>query len=365
MSITSTEEKLIERVKELTCLYQLSSIFLNGGSFDKMLPKIISTVKQAWRFSDDAIVELQIDKISIVSSPLPETTHFQAAIISLPDSNKSYIKVHYDAQKYGAGDFIEDEFHLLQVVAAEIGRFYEINASKDQIIKLESGLRRIDRLNILGEITAGIAHELNTPLGNILGFGELIKMRSTDNQITNDIEKVINAAIYSREIVKKLMFFSCEIPYNMEVINIKQAVEQALKFLDPNFKKGGLSYTFEIQNSNLTAQIDSVQFTQILFNVIVNAIYASPVGSLIKIAIHNDDEFYFTEIADEGTGITETTHEKIFEPFFTTKPFGEGTGLGLSVVHGIIKSHKGEISVSANLPKGTIFKIKLPIKNLL
>lgn len=365
MSVTSTEEKLRERVKELTCMYQLSTVFVNGGSFDEMLPEIIATVKRAWRFSDDAIVELHIDKSQIISSPLPENTIFQAAIISLPDSKKSYIKVHYDARKYSADDFIEDEFHLLQVVAAEIGRFYEIKADKDQIIKLESGLRRMDRLNILGEITAGIAHELNTPLGNILGFGELIKMRSKDKQISQDIEKVINAAIYSREIVKKLMFFSCEMPYNMEVINIKQVTEQALKFLEPNFKKGGLSYKFEIQNSNLNVQIDSVQFTQILFNIIVNAIYVSPSGAQIKIIIYNDDEFCFTEIADEGAGIAEAIHEKIFEPFFTTKPFGEGTGLGLSVVHGIIKSHKGEISVSANLPKGTVFKIKLPIKSLL
>ena len=359
----STEEKLNERVKELTCLYKISSILLTGDDIQSTMPEILEVVKNAWRFCDDAIVELQLDNHYMVSRPLYAATVWQEAEITFFDMPNGFIKVHYDRGKFTDAYFLIDEQKLLQAVALEISRFYENKITKEKVLELQSGMRRVDRLSILGEITAGIAHELNTPLGNILGFAELIKERTNDKQIIQDIEKVINASIFSREIVKKLMFFSCEMPYNMEFIKVMPVVDQALRFLAPNFAKAGLTYKFNIKNEQLEAQIDSVQFTQVLFNLLVNAIYASPVDGLITVNIDNDDANYFIEIADEGSGIPEEIREKIFEPFFTTKPFGEGTGLGLSVAHGIVKSHRGEITATANHPTGTIFRIKLPITN--
>uniref|UniRef100_UPI004049014A sensor histidine kinase n=1 Tax=Flavobacterium sp. TaxID=239 RepID=UPI004049014A len=110
------------------------------------------------------------------------------------------------------------------------------------------------------------------------------------------------------------------------------------------------------------AQIDEVQLTQVLFNIIMNAIYVSPIESKITILIYTKKENVVIEIKDEGTGIEDKIKSKIFEPFFTTKEIGIGSGLGLSVVHGIIKSHRGEIKVKNNKPKGTNFQIILPLK---
>lgn len=365
MTLISTEEELQERIKEQRCLYKIVKLLLAGGSADQILQHLMLAVKEGWRFCDEAIVELHVNTIYMLSDPLPNETICQQSRINLSETTNSYIKIHYDAAKYKQQDFLEGEQDLLQAVASQIALFYENQLVKEQIAQLQSDLRRVDRLSILGEITAGIAHELNTPLGNILGFAELIKTRSTDKQIIQDIDKVINASIFSREIVKKLMFFSCEMPYNAKSIAIIPIVDQALKFLEPNFAKAGLTYHFEFKNKDLQAQIDNVQFTQVLFNLLVNAIYVSPMGSQISIVIDNNDQFYFIEIADEGIGIPQSIQERIFEPFFTTKPFGEGTGLGLSVVHGIIKSHRGEITFFANQPKGTVFRITLPIKNQL
>ena len=98
-----------------------------------------------------------------------------------------------------------------------------------------------------------------------------------------------------------------------------------------------------------------------MFNILLNAIYASPEGGEIIIALYTAAGAFVIEVADEGSGMPEDVKLKIYEPFFTTKPIGEGTGLGLSVVHGIIKSHSGSITVHDNSPCGTIFRIELPL----
>ena len=214
----------------------------------------------------------------------------------------------------------------------------------------------------MGEITAGIAHELNTPLGNILGFAEFIQEQAKEKQVQLDSAKIIKAAIYSREVVKKLMFFSCEMPQNRKFVKIVPIISEALTLLGPNFKKSKITFTFDFADAQLEAQLDPIQFTQVLFNILINAIYASPENTVIKVSVYSEESNFLIEIADQGLGIEAVFKSKIFEPFFTTKPIGEGSGLGLSVVHGIIKSHKGQISSIDNKPQGTIFQVKLPLK---
>ena len=360
--LSTTEEKLQERIKELSCLYQISSTLLKGSSVTEIIGQVCLTLKQAWQFSDDAVVELKIEQHGYITDPLPQQTVFQHIDILIFGKICGYINVHYDKSRYTDKHFLEDEQKVLEIVAAEVSYYYEKQLSKEKIALLQRSAERADRLSILGEITAGIAHELNTPLGNILGFAEFINERTNDQQIKQDSAKVIKAAIYSREIVKKLMFFSCDMPQHMEYILIKPIVEQALSLLAPNFAKAGLRYALRIDNPDLKVQLDPIQFTQLLFNILVNAIYVAPSDTVISMALYNDDSHYIIEIADQGPGIPEEIRSRIFEPFFTTKPFGEGTGLGLSVVHGIIKSHHGDITTYDNTPNGTVFKIKLPLK---
>ncbi|UJH92872.1 HAMP domain-containing histidine kinase [Antarcticibacterium sp. 1MA-6-2] len=271
------------------------------------------------------------------------------------------ISVFYSSPTFKEKDFLKEEKQLLRKVAFELSNFYEKikNKEKEEILKRTA--ERNDRLVILGEITAGIAHELNTPLGNILGFAEFIAENSNDPQITSDISKIIKSAIYSREVVKKLMFFACEMPQNMDIIYIKPLVLQVLSLLGPNFKKAGVNHEFQISEENIRARFDSIQFSQVLFNILINAIYISPENGKIGINVYDDENYLYIEISDEGPGIKEEIRSRIFEPFFTTKPLGEGSGLGLSVVHGIVKSHRGTISTYDNSPHGTVVKITLPL----
>lgn len=359
----STEEKLSERIKELACLYEVTNI-LNHDSYSvfDVLKNIASILKEAWRFSDKAIVEICYHDFHYFSSEIKTTTVFLKEELVLDYQIAGEIKVHYPAKDYLGSDFLVDEIKLLKKVAYEIGVFLEKKENKVKEALLKKSAERVDRLSILGEITAGIAHELNTPLGNILGFAELIKQQNNNPQIERDITKIINAAIYSREIVKNLMFFSCEMPQNKTVLLVKPIILRALALLGPNFKKGNLHFKISFADDGIKAQIDDIQLTQVLFNIVLNAIHVSPQKSVIHIDVYATDVDFIIEIKDNGPGIPLKIKDKIFEPFFTTKPIGEGTGLGLSVVHGIIKSHRGDIQAFDNIPNGTIFKIKLPLK---
>ena len=358
----TTEEKLQERIKELSCLYDIATILSkHQTSLGHTLSSLGEVIKKAWRFPEAAIPEITLENDYFQSGPIPQDSVFQMSEILVFGEVIGNIKIHYPTPTYSLDHFLEEEQKLLDKIAQELGTFYEKikNKEKEAIIQLTA--QRNDRLLILGEITAGIAHELNTPLGNILGFAELIASRTDDPQIKSDIAKIIKSSIYSREVVKKLMFFACEMPQNMEVIKIRPIILQVLLLLGPNFKKAGVTPEFEMENKSLSARIDSIQFSQVLFNLLMNAIYVSPKNEKIGISVKNDDKSFIIEITDRGPGIKKEIKSRIFEPFYTTKPLGEGSGLGLSVVHGIIKSHKGNIVTFENKPKGTVFQITLPL----
>lgn len=362
MQFAPTEEKLKERVKELTCLYKISKIISQSNRIEKkVLKQILFTTKNAWRFNTDATVEIIIENYHLSTSKIIEENIFQTSIITVGNRNAGSIKVYYPKNQYTQNNFLKDEQNLLDTIAFEIGNYLEKFKNLEKEALLRRSAERIDRLTILGEMTAGIAHELNTPLGNILGFAELIKKHNTDPTIDSDISIVINSVIYSREIVKKLMFFSCEIPQDLKLAKIKPILLFALSSLKQNFEKKQIKIDVISKDDQITARIDSVQITQVLFNLLINAIHASPHKSTIRISIDNDSENILIEIKDQGTGIPENIKKRIFEPFFSTKPISDSCGLGLSVVHGIIKNHNGEILVKDNIPVGTVFTIKLPI----
>ncbi|WP_417887030.1 sensor histidine kinase [Zunongwangia sp.] len=358
----SLEDRLKERVKELSCLYSISNVFRKQtGNIKEALSEVCQITKKAWRHPESAIVQLQFNTISLLTSPIPSSKIEQQSFINDSNGNTGTISVFYNAEEFKQSDFLVEEQQLLDQIAIEISDFLERQAIKNREELLRKKAESNHRLSVLGEITAGIAHELNTPLGNILGFAELIQSSSQENQTKDDIEKIIKASIYSREIVKKLMFFACEMPHNRALVSVKPIIDQALALLAPNLKKAQIDCEFIIDNPELKLPIDMVQFTQVIFNLVINAIYVSEPNTKIEIIVKTNHQEMIMEVYDEGPGIPQELKKKIFNPFFSTKPVGEGSGLGLSVVHGIIKAHQGEICIFDNNPKGSIFQIIIPL----
>lgn len=355
-------ETLNERIKELTCLYDISTLASeHSDSIEELLQAISERIAQAWLHSDAAIAEISLPNRQYFSSELPSQTVSLSAHILVDKIQIGKVKVHYPKDQYSTKDFLEEESHLLQKVAYEIASIVDRNQHIEKEETLKRSVERNDRLSILGEITAGIAHELNTPLGNILGFSQLIAEETKEQQVANDAQKITDSAIYAREVVKKLMFFSCEMPQQMESIAINPLVEDAIKLLKPSLQNARVNIELEEDPKNTFGRLDPIQITQVIFNLLINAIYASPPESTIRVKLLTANKNLSIIIADEGSGIPKNVRDKIFEPFYTTKPIGEGSGLGLSVVHGIVRSHKGSIHFSTEIGKGTTFNVTLPL----
>ncbi|MDR6300975.1 sensor histidine kinase [Mesonia maritima] len=355
--MNGTELKLRERIKELTCLYEVSSIIGNTdiNSLPNSLNAILKSLKKAFQYPKFTEIKIDYEDVCYTTGPINDEVTITSAI-KLFNQPKGSLTVSLKECK---SSFLKEEKQLIDSVALKISNLLERIEIKKNENSLRRQVERTDRLNILGEITAGIAHELNTPLTNILGFSELLKENCTQEE-SKDLDRIIQNAIYSREVVKKLMFFACEMPQARETIDIVPTLKSAIDLLRPTLRKKHLECILKT-NEKLFLKADALQITQVLFNLIMNAIYFTPEQGTIEIQAFQKNEQIIIKVKDEGSGLTAEAAEKLFEPFFTTKPIGEGSGLGLSVVHGIVASHQGSITAKNNIEKGATFQIKLPI----
>ncbi|WP_452223454.1 sensor histidine kinase [Lacinutrix chionoecetis] len=360
--MNNTEQALKERIKELTCLYEVSSIIGNANVelIEDTLKAIAFSLKKAFQYPDKTMVLINYEGQSVFTQAFINDDLSIQSDIKIFNNVKGEILVKLNTNNSKSFNFLKEEQLLLDNVALKIGSLLE----RIEIQKNETSLKRqmehVDRLGILGEITAGIAHELNTPLANILGFAELLKNDlGNNNPATSDIDKIINNAIFSREVVKKLMFFACEMPQEMKRINLVPHLKDAINLLEATFKKEQVKYIIKIESKEIWLKADPIQLTQIIFNLLINAIYFSPKEGLVLIEAFETQKEVVLKISDEGKGFAAGDLEKVFQPFFTTKPTGDGSGLGLSVVHGIVASHKGTITAENSIKKGAIFTITL------
>ena len=360
--MTAAEVKLKERVKELTCLYEVTSIIVNSDyeQLRNSLEAILYCIKRGWQFDDDTEAHLITNGYEVETDDYDLDRVILTSEIKIFNKMDGRITVGYPKDKYNQDDFLKEEQTLLDNISLAVGNLLERKQIRDSEAATRRQMERTDRLHILGEITAGIAHELNTPLANILGFAELLKEKVSKEENVRDLEKIMDNAIFSREIVKKLMFFACEMPQEMNFFDLKPIIENVLKLLGPSLREKKIKLTKSFSNDSMQLKADTVQLTQVMFNLIMNATYYSPIGGNINVDVTDKAKRIRICISDEGQGIEAENEDKIFEPFFTTKPIGDGSGLGLSVVHGIISSHKGTISHKPNVPKGTIFTVDFP-----
>ncbi|HEO71848.1 MAG TPA: PAS domain-containing sensor histidine kinase, partial [Candidatus Hydrogenedentes bacterium] len=222
-------------------------------------------------------------------------------------------------------------------------------------------LLHADRLATLGVLAAGVAHELNEPLGNILGFAQLArKCPDLPEAVARDITKIEAASLHAREIIKKLMVFARQTPPQRVRVDLNEVVEEGLYFFRARCVKAGVQLTCALAPDLPVIMADPAQLNQVLVNLVVNALHAMPDGGALLVETTRVDGQVVLRVQDTGVGMTEATLEKIFVPFFTTKDVGQGTGLGLPVVHGIVTAHGGTIHVDGRQGEGARFEIRFP-----
>jgi len=238
----------------------------------------------------------------------------------------------------------------------------QYNNDKSVEFKLYKQLIQSEKLAAIGLLASNIAHEINNPLGGILAYAQLIKDDyAEDTPMYKDMNEIETACNRCKNIITNLLDFSRDTSADgKSVIPLKKIVEDTLPLLNVCIKNHRLSINTDDEQHLVMGNTGQLQ--QVLFNLITNAVHATPNGGDIRISIKKAfEDNVDIEISDNGTGISDDVMPRIFEPFFTTKEKGTGTGLGLFVTYGIVSDHGGQINVKSDIGKGSTFKVTLPI----
>ncbi|KPJ66926.1 hypothetical protein AMJ44_07625 [candidate division WOR-1 bacterium DG_54_3] len=365
LALRSAQVALRERVKELTCLYGIAQLVERAGiSLEEIMKGIVKLLPPAWLYPEIASARIILDNRDYSTPGFQDGRQKQTAEIVVNGERRGVVEVVYAEEKpeLDEGPFLREERNLIDTVAREVAIILERRRAEEDRSKLQDQLRHADRLATIGQLASGVAHELNEPLGNILGFAQLAKKcPGLPKQAEQDIEKAVIASLHAREVVKKLMLFARRMPPKKTQVNLNQLVEEGLYFLESRCTKEGIELVRLLSSDLPEITADPGQLTQVLVNLIVNAIQAMPEGGRLTVQTLTGKGYISLIVEDTGVGMSEEVKKNIFIPFFTTKEVDLGTGLGLSVVHGIVTSHGGSIKVDSKLGRGTQFEVKLPL----
>ncbi len=272
------------------------------------------------------------------------------------------------AQRIAVGDYTpilpvrkyRDEFSVLALA---------INQMIDEIQKREDFLIQSHKMRAVGTLTAGVAHELNNPLNNIMLTAHMLLEDYAgldDGQRQEMVSDMVDEVGRAQKIIRNLLDFARESGSTLEPLDLRELMEETVKLAANQVKLSGIKTELSAVDNLPRVHGDRQQLQQVFLNLILNAMDASPKGAKIQIMVLPADEpnYLAVKVVDHGSGIPPHVAASIFDPFFTTKAPGKGTGLGLSVSQGIVVKHGGKISVNSREGAGSTFTVTLPITTI-
>lgn len=238
----------------------------------------------------------------------------------------------------------------------------KVNLSNQELATAREALKQSEKLAHMGQLSAGIAHELNNPLGVITMYSNLLLDDTSDDTTRNDLKLIVEQTERCRKIVGGLLNFARKNQVRLQETDLEQFVNRSIQSI---IRPESVTVELNVNMNDPLVFFDSDQMMQVLTNLEKNAVEAMPDGGKLTISLSEKSDDVTIAISDSGTGISKENMEKLFTPFFTTKEVGKGTGLGLPLCYGIVKMHKGKIDVKSNTdpekgPMGTTFTIRLP-----
>jgi two-component system NtrC family sensor kinase len=238
-------------------------------------------------------------------------------------------------------------------------RTRELKESQDAMVHQE-------KMVGIGQLAAGIAHELNTPLGTIIGYAQMLREDLAHHPGTAanlaDVEEVIGQAGRCRDLVKNLLNFSRRSSTEKTHTGINDIIRKIVSLVEHDFDRKGVRVHLHLDPNVPHARVNENEIAQVILNLANNAADSMPLGGDLRVATHYDETNIRIEVDDTGCGIKESDRTRVFEPFFTTKEVGKGTGLGLSICYKIVEDHLGSIEFDSVIGKGTTFRVYLPAK---
>jgi len=226
--------------------------------------------------------------------------------------------------------------------------------------RLEFQLRQTERLAEMGTLASGMAHEIGTPMNVILGRAEYLMRKSSEETTKNGLATIVSQVERITKIMNQLLSFARQRPVERRPLDWAVVVREILEVVKGQMEKRGIRLETTLESGVQKIFADGDQMRQVLLNLFLNAVQAMPNGGTLRVSLEQEGSQVKLSVTDTGCGILKENLPKLFTPFFTTKEVGEGTGLGLTVTHGIIQEHDGTIFVHSELGKGATFTLVLP-----
>ncbi len=227
--------------------------------------------------------------------------------------------------------------------------------------RMEMQLRRTERLAELGTLASGMAHEIGTPMNVILGRAEYLLQRTDDEGMKKGLATIVTQVERITKVMNQLLAFARRRTPERRAVDLGEIVDDSLEMFEERIAHSRITVEKTIESSLPLVCADRDQLIQVLINLVMNSLHAMPEGGRLGLSLDRENRHVRLSVSDTGHGMPEEIRSKVFDPFFTTKDFGKGTGLGLTVVKGIIEEHGGTIAVESVVDKGTTFWIRFPI----
>ncbi len=279
----------------------------------------------------------------------------------------------------GGMDFLSALGSQLAVVLKHARLNDKLTKSDNALVKTQDRLIQSAKLAAVGELAAGVAHELNNPLTGILGYTQWVLLEANKSigagagiavdevePLRNRLEKIEREVLRCKDIVQNLLNFSRSQESwgdkgpPMERLPINNVIEATLGVTEHQLELSRVKVERNLGKDLPAVDGNANQLQQVFLNIVINASKSMPGGGTLVVTTRRERDSVLTSFRDDGTGMPDAVRDRIFEPFFTTRKVGEGTGLGLSVSYGLVKAHGGEITVESEEGKGSTFTIRLP-----
>lgn len=356
---------LRERVKELSCLYAVAQITRSSGHrLPELLESVARQLPEAWQYPEIAASRIELDGEAFgQQAPEGGWVAEQRAELVVDGARRGMVAIGYrdTRPELDEGPFLTEERALLEAVASQIAATVSRKEAELEQERLRDHLRHADRLATVGELAAGVAHELNEPISAVLGFAQLLRgQRNPEDSDWEDLGKIEAAALHARDIVRQLLLFSRRGPVAREEVDLERVIDDAAVIVGPRLRRAGVRMHRE-RTAPARIAGDSAQLRQVVVNLLVNAIQAMPEGGDVTVRIDADAGDRVLTVEDTGDGMSDGVRQQALLPFFTTRELHEGTGLGLAVVHGIVTGHGGTVEIDSREGIGTRVVLRLPV----
>ena len=287
---------------------------------------------------------------------------FGGVLAGRPIKDRETTRGHRDGTKIVVSISAAPLHRVDGAIAGGVAVIADLTARK----ALESRMAQSEKLSAIGQLAAGVAHELNNPLGVILGFAQSLNRKiADDDAFALPLRSIARESLRCKDLVQNLLTFSRQDRKTLEPLELMGVVTNALTLVETQARIRGIELRRELESESLMVSANANQIQQIVINLCTNALDATPRGGSVTVLCRRRERDGQTwarvEVRDTGSGIPAAIREKIFDPFFTTKEPGKGTGLGLSLVYELVSHHHGRLDYASEEGRGTSFFVDLPL----